>query len=412
MSRGIKMSSAVGRDILVRVGVDTKYLANSANSAINQTIKALEKKTIKLSVTAKDEPIQKIRKLVQATGRDFSTWKTDWGISDGVKSMTVQTEKLKLATGDVVKYINVIDNRGRTVFSNQAEVVKNFGNAIDKAESGLEAVNNRMLEMQSKGKGGFLNTEQLKKEIQGFKEVKSHAESFTYQGQELTRTVKTLGDASGHVTKRIEEISQGGEVLSNRLIDVNKNVEKSRNGLANFGQTMIKVFEFQIVTKALNALEQFFAKGIQSVFTMDEALTEFKKVSDLSGDSLTKYTQELGDLGETVARTTSEMVNSATQFKKSGFTDEQSKSLARISELYRNIADDAITSEESAGFLASQMMAYDKRNEQFAMHTVDAINKISNEMATSSTALSQGMSKTASAMSALNNNYDESLALG
>jgi hypothetical protein len=33
-------------------------------------------------------------------------------------------------------------------------------------------------------------------------------------------------------------------------------------------------------------------------------------------------------------------------------------------------------------------------------------------MATSSTALSQGMSKTASAMSALNNNYDESLALG
>jgi methyl-accepting chemotaxis protein len=333
MSRGIKMSSAVGRDILVRVGVDTKYLANSANSAINQTIKALEKKTIKLSVTAKDEPIQKIRKLVQATGRDFSTWKTDWGISDGVKSMTVQTEKLKLATGDVVKYINVIDNRGRTVFSNQAEVVKNFGNAIDKAESGLEAVNNRMLEMQSKGKGGFLNTEQLKKEIQGFKEVKSHAESFTYQGQELTRTVKTLGDASGHVTKRIEEISQGGEVLSNRLIDVNKNVEKSRNGLANFGQTMIKVFEFQIVTKALNALEQFFAKGIQSVFTMDEALTEFKKVSDLSGDSLTKYTQELGDLGETVARTTSEMIDSATQFRKSGFSDEQSKSLARISEL-------------------------------------------------------------------------------
>ena len=148
---------------------------------------------------------------------------------------------------------------------------------------------------------------------------------------------------------------------------------------------MIKVFEFQIVTKALNTLEQFFAKGIQSVFTMDEALTEFKKVSDLSGDSLTNYTQELGDLGETVARITSEMINSATQFKKSGFTDEQSKSLARVSELYRNIADDAITSEESAGFLVSQMKAYGNETEQFAMHTVDAINKISNEMATSST---------------------------
>ena len=35
----------------------------------------------------------------------------------------------------------------------------------------------------------------------------------------------------------------------------------------------------------------------------DDALTEFKKVSDLSGDSLNEYTQQLGELGESVART-------------------------------------------------------------------------------------------------------------
>ena len=41
----------------------------------------------------------------------------------------------------------------------------------------------------------------------------------------------------------------------------------------------------------------------EQTFEMDSALTDFKKVSDLSGDSLDQYVNKLQDLGSTVART-------------------------------------------------------------------------------------------------------------
>lgn len=48
------------------------------------------------------------------------------------------------------------------------------------------------------------------------------------------------------------------------------------------------------------------------VYELDTALTEFKKVSDLSGASLDAYVDKLSTMGSEVARTTSEMVESAT----------------------------------------------------------------------------------------------------
>lgn len=42
---------------------------------------------------------------------------------------------------------------------------------------------------------------------------------------------------------------------------------------------------------------------VKQVFTMDKAMTEFKKVSDLSGESLDKYMQKLTEAGTTVGRT-------------------------------------------------------------------------------------------------------------
>ena len=42
---------------------------------------------------------------------------------------------------------------------------------------------------------------------------------------------------------------------------------------------------------------------VDQVFELDSALTEFKKVSDLSGSSLDNYVSTLSAMGNTVART-------------------------------------------------------------------------------------------------------------
>lgn len=115
---------------------------------------------------------------------------------------------------------------------------------------------------------------------------------------------------------------------------------------------------------------------VDQVSELDAAITEFKKVSDLAGDSLDRYVEELGELGKLTARTTSEMVDAATMFKKSGFSEEDSKTLALISTEYQNVADEALSAGEAANFIISQMKAFNIEAEN-AEHIIDAVDFIS-----------------------------------
>lgn len=114
---------------------------------------------------------------------------------------------------------------------------------------------------------------------------------------------------------------------------------------------------------------------VEQVGELDAAITEFRKVSDLGGDSLNNYVEELGELGKNVARTTSEMVDAATNFKKSGFSEEDSKVLALVSAQYQNVADEAISAGESANFIISQMKAFNIEATE-AQHIIDAVNQV------------------------------------
>ena len=210
------------------------------------------------------------------------------------------------------------------------------------------------------------------------------------------------------VTKKA---SKSTNAYSESAKNASKNVKDLGVGLTNFWGTMRKIAEFQVINKVLDFFTTAMTEAITVTKDFDDALTEFKKVSDLSGDSLDEYTEKLGKLGGEVARTRTEMVASATEFKKSGFSDEDSAQLAKISEMYRNTADEAISSAESAGFIVSQMKAYNNETEGFAQHTIDAINNVSDNMAVSSSDISEGLTKTSSALGALGNSFEQSMAM-
>lgn len=72
---------------------------------------------------------------------------------------------------------------------------------------------------------------------------------------------------------------------------------------STFVDTTKKVLQFGLSTSAIGLFQNAIAGAVEIVKDFDDALTEFKKVSDLSDDSLNEYTQQLGELGESVART-------------------------------------------------------------------------------------------------------------
>ena len=109
---------------------------------------------------------------------------------------------------------------------------------------------------------------------------------------------------------------------------VNLDTSEAESNLSNLNTSFDLTYQaanklFQMAQKAIGAM-------VEEVYTIDKALTEFRKVSDLRDDDLTQYTAELAESGKGVARTMSDMVEAATMFRKSGFSDEEAAQLSVI----------------------------------------------------------------------------------
>lgn len=74
------------------------------------------------------------------------------------------------------------------------------------------------------------------------------------------------------------------------------------------------------------------------------------------------------------------MIESATQFRKNGFNDEDAAQLGQIASLYQNVSDEIISAGDSASFIIAQMVAFGDSMTGFtteaekATHVIDAVD--------------------------------------
>ena len=177
-------------------------------------------------------------------------------------------------------------------------------------------------------------------------------------------------------------------------------------GLTAAGQQMNLTYQaaHEIFSKSVGAISSM----VKQVKEMDSAITEFKKVSDLSGKSLEDYVQGLADAGSTVARTGSEMIRAAGQFRKSGFTDAEAAQLAVIAAQYQNVADTIVSSEDAAASIVSQIRAYGE-SAQFATHVIDAYNEVANNFSIGTNDISKAMEVASAGMATYGNSFEQTI---
>ena len=199
-----------------------------------------------------------------------------------------------------------------------------------------------------------------------------------------TKGVKRLNGAiadTGKATKKVSAPKSAG-VYAN----IGKDVEKSTGRLKSFGSETLnvtkKVIQFGAVTAVIRGVTSGLGDMVQNVYELDSALTEFKKVSDLTGKSLDKYTAQAYKAGRETARTGTEMIEAATQFRKMGYTDQQSMQLATTATMFQNIADAEISAGDAALFINSQLKGFSSQFDTFnskgeaSMHVIDSVNEV------------------------------------
>lgn len=194
-------------------------------------------------------------------------------------------------------------------------------------------------------------------------------------------------------------------------LKVNVDTKGAINGIEDLGSAMDDTnLSFNAANEVFRTTIDVITSMVDQVYELDGALTEFRKVSDLSGQSLEEYTDYLSQLGLTVGRTTSEMLEAATEFRKNGFNDSDAAMLGQIAAMYQNVSDEAISAGDSASFIISQLIAFNMEADD-ATHIIDAVNETANQFSVSSGELARGLGIVASTSSAMGNSMEQTLGM-
>lgn len=108
------------------------------------------------------------------------------------------------------------------------------------------------------------------------------------------------------------------------------------------------------------------------------------------------------------------MVESATQYRKNGFSDQDAAQLAKITATFQNVSDEATSASEAASIIISQLIAFGHAEDdaiEYSQHFVDSINEVANSFAVSTGDLAGGLKVVASSSATMGNSLEETIGL-
>jgi chromosome segregation ATPase len=319
---------------------------------------------------------------------------------DNVVTLITKTREYTTAQGALVKETKTLNTiTGDTKV--HTEVIKNKQQEIEKSrelQEQLRKEREERVKTQQQIDNGLVSTKTFKSTgmVTQFGTDKQYnalittIEKVDEANRKVIQTTHEFTDAQGYLVKQTRITDENGRKLAADTIEISNATNKASNGVKNLGDSaeranygvrnlgwslsdaFSRLANFYLASLPLRALQNGISNAVETVKEFDSALIEFRKVSDLAGESLTRYVAKLAEMGEITGSTMQAMVEASTEFRKSGFTDEDSAKLAVIAEKYRNIADEEISAGESASFIIAQMKAFNIEAGQ-AEHIIDAV---------------------------------------
>ena len=154
-------------------------------------------------------------------------------------------------------------------------------------------------------------------------------------------------------------------------------------------------------------------EGFNVVRELNTALTEMRKVSDESIQTLKDYQKESFNTADAIATTGLQMQNSIADWQRLGYSINEANELAKNSNIYKNVGDmDISTATEH---MVSSVQAWKSEFNDDAVKTSEEVmnryNKIGNEFAISSADIGEAMETSAAALKAGGNDLNEALGI-
>lgn len=174
-----------------------------------------------------------------------------------------------------------------------------------------------------------------------------------------------------------------------------------------FGSRVRSALAGQGVYMIQTALREIFQSSLQ----VDTAMTELKKVTDLTASGYNDFLEGAQERAKKLGATLTEVINATADYARLGYSVPQATLLADSALIYQNVGDDVENIDDATSALISTMQGFGIAAED-SMSIVDKFNNVSNNYASSAGDIGEMVKRSAAAMSAAGNSLEQTIALG
>lgn len=214
-------------------------------------------------------------------------------------------------------------------------------------------------------------------------------------------------------TGEVKKLTLSYDSLAHSVTGVETSSKKAVSGISKFisglkgkWQEVAKyVLSFGSWYEVINIFKQLASYVVE----LDTNMTELTKVADESGLRLEQSFKNSVKSAKELGASISDTISATADWKRLGYSLDQSEELARVALLYKNVGDgiDIDTANES---LVSTLQGFQLEAEN-AIEIVDKFNEVANNFPTSSAGIGDALQRSAASFYAANTDLSKSIAL-
>lgn len=236
-----------------------------------------------------------------------------------------------------------------------------------------------------------------------------------------SRATKDFGASIDALRSKLKSMSASGTLTTAQLKNIEnefKSVTIAAQQAGKLGKTFGDTFKgaFSSITKYVSASTLIYAsfneirKGITTVKELDSALIDLQKTAQATATQLTDFYYQANDVAKQYGATTQEIIQSAADWSRLGYSLDDSKLMAQYSSMFKSISPGMDIDTATTG-LVSIMKAYGVEAEDVLDGVMSKINEIGNTAATSNDQIVEGLQQSSAAMATMGSSLDENIAL-
>lgn len=179
--------------------------------------------------------------------------------------------------------------------------------------------------------------------------------------------------------------------------------------VGDMGQEVTKLSKYLISMGGIDVVWQGFQQGIESIKEMDAAMTELKKVTSDTSDVYATVEKDMYATGKDIGRDAVELTKSTADWARLGYDTQDSEKMSKWTGILMNVSEFEQV-DDATNALISIMQGFDKGADDVE-NVVDVLNNIGNLEPISSDEIASSLQRSASALKAGGNTYEQAVAL-